>query len=703
MPERGSESTSQPVDDAAGTPDNSSGTPDSSDTPANPLLTQAAPGEEALAGYDDERPARALSGWVLRAVDVAAALIAVFSLYQVFFPLAAGRQYALMLFLACVLPLVFLCYRATARRRNAGRPDNPGPADWVLAAASLVVALYPALTGYDAFLDRQGLLSPADLVAGGVLLVLVLEACRRTTGWVLPAACLLALAYSYYGGLLPQNWAIAHQGLNADEIINGLYNDASGFYGVPLSVAASYIVLFALYAAVLDLSGAGRFFIDLSFAAFGRSRTAPGRTVTLSGFLLGTVSGSGAATTVSLGSVTWPILRRAGYPAENAGGMLAAAGIGAILSPPTLGAAAFIIAEYLRVSYLQVLLWAIVPTLLYYLGILLAVEIDARRHGTSAVTVREPGAPGPWRILGRYGYHLLSLVVIVVFLALDIPPFTAVVYAIGIQLVLSFLDKRNALTPKRLFQALAFGLRSVLAVAAVCAAAGIITSTIAKTGLGLQLASILVGAARAVTDNPTGVLVVTVVLAAIAVSALGLAVPVTASFIIAWVIVGPALTDLGVAPPEAAMFIFYFAVLSEVTPPTALAAVAASAITGGKVIPTMWQAAKYTLPAFLVPFAFVLTDNGAALLTEGSAVTVLWTTLVASAAVAALAVVTGGWLVDRAGLVERALCLPAALLLLYLAPATIISGFALLACAVMIHLVIRARRGSDVRQVGEGL
>jgi len=172
----------------------------------------------------------------------------------------------------------------------------------------------------------------------------------------------------------------------------------------------------------------------------------------------------------------------------------------------------------------------------------------------------------------------------------------------------------------------------------------------------------------------------------VAVALLGLAVPVTASFIIAWVIIGPALQNLGVTPPEAAMFLFYFAVLSEVTPPTALAAVAASAITGGRVMATMGQAAKYALPAFLVPFAFVLTGNGAALLTLGSPWTVLWTTATSALAVAALAVATGGWLVRRAGRVERALCLLAALLLLYLEPVVITAGAALLAAAVVIHL-----------------
>ncbi|MGH3942588.1 MAG: TRAP transporter permease [Pseudonocardiaceae bacterium] len=655
--------------------------------------------DETVIAQDEERPARQLTGPVIIGITAASAFVAVFTIYQVFWPLAQGNQFSLILFLAATLPLVFLCYRAGLRfgRSRVPARDNPTVADWALAALALAVCLYPVLPvplgagGFDAFLDRQGILATPDVLAGAVLLLLVLEAARRTTGWVLPAVCLLMLAYSYYGGLLPQSWSIAHQGLNFDEIINGLYNDASGFYGIPLDVAASYIVLFAIYAALLDLSGAGRFFIELSLAAFGRSRTAPGRTVALSGFLLGTVSGSGAATTVSLGSVTWPILRRAGYPAEHAGGMLAAAGIGAILSPPTLGAAAFIIAEYLRVSYLQVLLWASIPTLLYYLGILLAIEIDARRHGATAV---EMPAASPWRLLGRFGYHFISLAVIVVFLALGIPPFAAVVYACGVQLVLSFLDRRHALTPRRFYAALATGVRSVLPVVAVCAAAGIITSTIAKTGLGLQLSSILVGAARAITDNPTGTLIATVVFAAVAVAVLGLAVPVTASFIIAWVIIGPALQDLGVAPPEAAMFLFYFAVLSEVTPPTALAAVAASAITGGRVIPTMMQAAKYALPAFLVPFAFVLTGNGAALLTLGAPWTILWTTAISALAVAALAVATGGWLIRRAGRVERALCLLAALLLLYLEPAAITAGAVLLAVAVVFHLLTTRAAGS---------
>ncbi len=664
---------------------------------------------DASATHEDEEPARQLTGWVRHLVAAGGVLIAVFALYQVFFPLAQGNQVSLILFLAAVLPLTLLCYRSglRLRRHNAAAPrDNPTPVDWLLAVVALAACLYPVLPfqiadgggGFDEFLSRQSTPGAVDVIVGSIVLLLVLEACRRTTGAALPIVCLLALGYAYYGGYLPQGAAIAHAGVDWGQIISASFIQSTGLYGVPLDVAATYIVLFTIYGAVLEASGASKFFVDLSFSAFRRSRAASGRTVTLAGFLLGSVSGSGTATTVSLGSVTWPVLRRAGYPAQNAGGMLAAAGIGAILSPPTLGAAAFIIAEYLGVPYLTVLGWAIVPTILYYLGILLAVEIDARRYATRKVDV---GAASTWRLLGRFGYHLISLAMIVVFLAMDVSAMRAVVYATAVQIVLSYLDRENRLTPAKLYGAIATGVRGVLSVAAVCAAAGVIAAMITRTGLGLQLNSILVNTARSITENPTAVLILTALFAALAVSVLGLAVPVTASFVISWVIVGPALQDLGVAAPAVAMFVFYFAVLSEVTPPTALASVAASAITGGRVIPTMWQTWKYTLPAFLVPFAFVLTDNGEGLLGLRSFADMVWTAAVGALAVAALAVVTGGWMLRRACWPERVLCALAAALLLYLNPVTIAVGVALIAVAVVLHLVMTGMRQVAVHDATE--
>ncbi|WP_326560048.1 TRAP transporter permease [Micromonospora sp. NBC_01796] len=691
------------------------------DESARPSMVE----QPATVVYDDEeRPARELTGPAATVVAVAAFTVALLVLAQVFRPLSQGSQYYLIIFLAGVLPLVFLAYRSGLRwptrltRRGpappgdpADRPEPPtgaGPTvgDWLLAGLALLVCLYPVLPvpiagaggGYDAFLDRQGLLAPTDVLLGALLLALLIEACRRTTGWVLPVVCLLFLGYGYYGGLLPQHWAIAHAGLDFAQIVDALYNSGSGFYGTPLDVAATYIVLFTIYGAVLDLSGAGRFFVDLSVSAFRRSRSAAGRTAVAAGFLLGTVSGSGTATAVSVGAVSWPILRRAGYPPEQAGGMLAAAGVGAILSPPTLGAAAFIVAEYLGVSYLTVLGWAMIPTLLYYLGILLAVEIDARRFGVRVVEV-VAGSPG--RLLLRFGYHFSSLIVIVVLLAVGVSATRSVVYATALAFALSFLDRRGWLTPDRLFTALVTGVRGVLPVVAVCGAAGIITATTTKTGLGAQFAGLLVRAAETLADRPAVVLALTVVFAAVALALLGLAVPVTASFIIGWVIIGPALLALGVPAPAAAMFVFYYSVLSEVTPPTALAAVGAAAITGGRTVPTMWQALKYALPAFLAPIAFVLTGPGEYLLGRGPVLGVLWTAAVACLGIAAVAAASGGWLlgIGPVGTAGRILAGLAGLLLLYLHPVSIGAGAALLAGAAALAV---ARRRADRRTADAG-
>lgn len=675
---------------------------------------------DLAAQFEDEKPGRVLSGPAGLLLTAAALAVGALALWQVFRPLAQGSKYYLIFFLAGVLPLVFLVYpadlrlaarlRARLRRTGGDGPVGPGlphsaPArptavDWALVALAVAGCLYPVLPisigtgggGYNAFLDRQGLLVPMDLVMGTVLLLLLLEACRRATGWILPAVCLLFLGYGYYGGLLPQAWPVAHSGLDFSQLIDAFYNSDSGFYGTPLDVAASYIVLFTIYGAVLELSGAGRFFVDLSAAAFRRSRTAAGRTAVASGFLLGTVSGSGAATTVSIGAVTWPLLRRAGYPPERAGGMLAAAGVGAILSPPTLGAAAFIIAEYLGVSYLQVLGWATVPTVLYYLGILLAVEIDARRSGVRPVVI---DVSSPRRLLARFGYHFASLIAIVVLLAVGFSATRAVVLATLLAVALSFLDRAHQLTPARLVTAFVTGVRGVLAVTAVCAAAGIITATTTKTGLGPQAAALLIGGAKAVTSDPTLVLVLTALLAAVALSLLGLAVPVTASFVIGWVIVGPALLDLGVTAPAAAMFVFYFAVLSEVSPPTALAAVAAAAVTGGRLVPTMWQTLRYALPAYLTPIAFVITPAGLGLLGIGGAGRIAFAGVVVALSVAVLAVAAGGWLpgVGPAGAPERVLGALAGVTLLWLEPVPVTVGAALAAVAVAGVLVRRGAAG----------
>jgi TRAP transporter 4TM/12TM fusion protein len=415
--------------------------------------------ELEAAEFEAERPARRLAGVPKLLISTAAVAVSLYALYWVLRPQPA-QPYRTS-FLALTLAMTLLAYRPLTRGRAAADEedmedgaDNPGLLDWALAALALVALVYPLLV-FDDFARRVVRPTGLDVVLGVVAVLLVLEATRRTVGWVLPAICLGFVAYAMFGDLVPFGWELGHKGYDLERLVGQTYMGIEGIFGVPLDVAATYIVLFTIYGAVLEYSGAGRFFIDVSFAAFGtRSRAAPGRTATLAGFLLGTVSGSGVATTVTLGSVAWPVLRRAGYPPNPGGGILSAAGIGAILSPPTLGAAAFIIAEFLEISYLQVLLFATIPTLLYYLGIALAIEMDSRRYDTHGVDV--DAKPLGWLLL-RYGYYFSSLVLIVVFMAFGLSPFRAVLYATLVALALGFLRRETRFTPRRLFDCLAAG------------------------------------------------------------------------------------------------------------------------------------------------------------------------------------------------------------------------------------------------------
>jgi TRAP transporter 4TM/12TM fusion protein len=632
-----------------------------------------------LAEFEAEKPARTLAGAPLLVVQVLAVALSALALWQVFRPMAT--QFYLPLFLGGALALTFLVYRGWGRpqaAQAADRPDNPGPLDWVLAAAALVPLAYVALE-WQTFFRRAVRPTELDLLMGTILVVLLFEAARRTVGWVVPLIVAAFLLYAYLGPLVPPPF-------NTDShawprLIGHNVMGTQGVFGVPLEVAATYIILFTIYSAVLEFSGATRFFLDLSFAAFGQSRAGPGRTVTLAGFLLGTVSGSGVATTIALGGVSWPLLKRSGYPKEEAGGVLAAAGIGALLSPPTLGAAAFLIAELINVQYLEILIWATIPTILYYLGIVLAIEMDARRFRTHAVGIDVPPAG---RLLLRSGYHFVSLIAIVVFLLMGFSAFRAVVLATGLQFVLAFLDRASWWTPRRVWEAAAHGAIGALSVTSVMAIAGIIVGVMTLTGLGLKLASIIVDLAGA---N----LFLTALYSAVAVMLLGLAVPVTASFIIAWVIIGPALTQLGVPNYAAAMFIFYYAVLSEVSPPTALSPFAAAAITGGRPVRTMWLTWKYTLPAFLVPFVFVLAHEGEGLLLQGDPATIAIASLSAAVGVVGLAVATGAWVFGPATLLERLLFGAGGLALMLTVPISIGAGLALMGLGLALHLLARRR------------
>ena len=624
---------------------------------------------------NSETRTRRLSGPVAR---LATALSVGLSLYALYWVVGIVQpQLYRVSFLLVTLTLSFLLYPASQRSKN-----HITASDWVLIVLAILALGWP-IVDLDQFVYRAATPSNTDLVLGILTTALVLEATRRTIGPILPITAICFLAYGYLGPTLDLIGLglFAHRGYDTARLVGTLYITLEGIWGVPLDVASTYIVLFTIFGAVLAHSGAGQFFINWTLSLFGRSKSGagPGRTVTLSGFLLGTVSGSGVATTVTLGAVAWPLLKRSGFSPEVAGGILSASGIGAILAPPSMGAAAFLIAEFLNISYLQVIVMAIIPAALYYLSIILMIEADARRMGMKAVETTLPSAA---TLMRTAGYHFLPLVLMVALLVNGITPFRAVFFATLLAIGLSFIQKRTALYPNRLLAALGAGGRGVLPVAATTATAGVIVGIVTLTGLGLKIAGIIVTLAG-------GNVFLTVTYSALAVWMLGLAVPVTASYIIAAVMVAPALTLVGVPAVAAHMFIFYYAVLSEVSPPTALSPFAAAAITGGNPFRTMMLTWKYTLPAFLVPFAFTLSPQGLGVLLQAPIQDVVITVGSSVLGVSALAMGLGGWLTHRARLVERVLATSGGLLLFLAIRSADIIGFGLFGAAVTLHLYQR--------------
>jgi TRAP transporter 4TM/12TM fusion protein len=635
-----------------------------------------------------------LSGWLAAFVAAVAVVMSLFHLYTAY--AIVRPEHLRAAHVAFVLLLTFLVFPIGKRFRHRVRWW-----DWLLALGGLASAAY-LIAGGDEFFDRSILPNAWDIAFGVMLIVLVLEAMRRTTGWILPVVTISFLAYAFFGPYLPAPWT--HKGYEVPRLVGHMYMTLEGIYGTAINVSSTLIILFTIYGAFLQYSGAGKFYIDFSFSAMGGKPTGAGRTVTLASFLLGGPSGSGVATTVTLGAVAAPMLAKVGYSREEAGGLLAAGGLGAIISPPVLGAAAFLIAEFLKISYLDVVLMAVIPTCLYYLTLFLMVEIDVRKFGMRGVTFE--AVESAWSLAKKYWYHFLSLVSIVAFMLLGFSPELSVFWSTVVAFATSFLRRDTALVPYELFQgrmpivrgvvdsglskALQGGSLSVLNVAATCAGAGLIVGVVTLTGLGLKFSSIVLAYAG-------GSLLLTAIYTALIVWIVGLAVPVTASYIICAVIAAPALIALEVPEFAAHMFIFYYAVLSEVSPPTALSPFAAAAITGGDPYKTTLQCWKYTTPAFLVPFMFVLDPSGTGLLLTGSFKTLAgadWGSIALvtfTAAVGIMALCGGfqGWLFKKTTMYERWMLLVAGVLLVY--PKTLfdVAGFALVAVVLATQFLVK--------------
>jgi TRAP transporter 4TM/12TM fusion protein len=643
---------------------------------------------------EEEGAANKLGGFLGWFVIFLAVAMSVFHLYTAYGIVAT--QTLRPIHVAFVLAISFLVFPVAQRYRHRVMWW-----DWIAALLSIAVVAY-LLQGGDDFTDRNTSPEPWDIFFGIALILMVMEIMRRTNGWIMPIITSAFLAYALFGAYLPQPWT--HKGYEVGRLIGHMYMTLEGIYGVAVDVSSSLIILFTIFGAFLQYSGAGKFYIDFSFAAMGGKPTGAGRTVVLASFLLGGPSGSGVATTVTLGAVAYPMLAKAGYEKNAAGGLLAAGGLGAIISPPVLGAAAFLIAEFLKISYLDVLLMAVIPTILFYLALFLMVEIDARKYNMGNMVIDKPDTV--WNLTRNYWYHFLSLVSIVAFMMWGFSPVLSVFWATVVSFFTSFLRRDTALISydflagkksivdgllrSPLVKAMEGGSIGVLNVAATCAGAGIIVGVVTLTGLGLKFSSIVI-------DYAGGSLLLTALYTSLVVWIVGLAVPVTASYIISAVIAAPALIKLGVPDFAAHMFIFYYAVLSEVSPPTALSPFAAAAITGGDPYKTTLQCWKYTVPAFLVPFMFVLDPSGLGLLLMGStkalAAANWWSiaevTITAAVGIAALAAGFQGWALIKTNTVERIMFIVAGFALVYPTAAADVIGFGLVVAAIVLQVLRR--------------
>jgi TRAP transporter 4TM/12TM fusion protein len=626
---------------------------------------------------EEEGVTRKVTGFWNIVITVLAVAMSLFALYTSIFPVTT--QIVRGVHVALLLAISFLFYPITKKYKGKINYIDVG-----LSILGLVCILY-MLIDFEDFIYRAVTPELWDMIFGISFLVLILEATRRSSGWIMPLTCIIFLVYAYIGPFLPAPWT--HRGYDLERIVGHMYMTLEGIFGVPIDVSSTIIIMFCIFGSFLTISGAGKFYVDFAFTAMGSKPTAAGRSVIATSYLLAMASGSGVANTVAIGSVAYPMLEKSGYDKDSAGGFLAAGGMGAITTPPVMGAAAFLIAEFLRISYVDVILLAIIPAALFYWGLLVMVEFDAKKFGLKAVKIEKKYTL--MQLTKMYGFHFLPLIAIVAFLVKGFTPQVSVFAAILTCFFVSFIRKDTRFTVSKTIEALKQGSLTVLNVAAICASAGIIVGTVSLTGLGLKLSSIIISYAG-------GNLIMTTVFTGVLLWVIGLAVPITATYIIAAVIAAPALTQLGVPEYAAHMFIFYYALLSEVSPPTALSPFAAAAITGGNPYKTTMMAWKYTITAFLMPFIFTVLPSGRALLLHWEGIGVasgIWTIFAAFVGIGMLASGCSGWLIKRSNILERVITIIGALAFVYPSRIGDVLGFACLLFVIIMQMLRKGGTG----------
>ncbi|MEF2074000.1 TRAP transporter permease [Consotaella aegiceratis] len=578
--------------------------------------------------------------------------------------------------LAFVLALIFIVFAATTKGQeriyssSLWRPFGLPVTDWLLAIAAAVSALYVPYI-FDDLAFRVGNPLTIDVVMGTILIVVLLEATRRTMGWQLPAIAIVIMAYGLFGQYAPG--VLVHPGADWRTMVNHLYLTSQGIYGLPVGVVATYVFHFVLFGVLATRIGLGRLFIDLASALAGRYSGGPAKVSVLSSALLGSISGSSIANTVTTGSLTIPAMIRIGYQRHFAAAVEAASSTGGQITPPVMGAAAFLMIEFLGVSYSTIITAAIVPAFMHFFGVLTQVHFEAKRLGLRGLTREE--LPRVRAVLKRDWPTILPLIILIAILLQGYTPYLAAFYGITACIVVGLLNPLNRLKLKDIVDAFVLGAKYALAVGAAAATVGIIIGVVTLTGVSFKIAYMVTSTAGgwAAVIAPwlpfdfmevgTLTLLITLLLTAIVCIVMGCGIPTTATYLIMVSVAAPVLGLLGIAPLVAHFFVFYYGVLADITPPVALAAYAGAGIANANPFKAGNTAFRLGMGKALVPFVFVFAPS-LLLVTDGFT----WSTFFLAffgtiVGITALSAAFAGWLAGRLYVVERWLLAAAALLL----------------------------------------
>ena len=544
--------------------------------------------EELLRKVDKESATRRLFGiprWIVYWVGAAFSGFQVYTAAFGLFPAQLQRS----IHLAFAFVLIYLLFPF----RSSKDSDRLQWYDYLLAAFAGFVGLYVTFN-YTRIMEAGGDFLPVDFVFAGFGILLTLEAARRAVGLPIVIIASIFLVYAYLGPYFPG--FLTHRGYSLQRIASHMYFTTEGIMGIPLGVSASFIYLFILFGSFSEKSGLGQLFIDISNAIAGWASGGPAKVAVITSALEGMVSGSSVANTVQSGAFTIPMMKRLGYRPEFAAAVEAAASTGGQIMPPVMGAAAFIMAEFLNIPYLDIAKAAAIPACLYFLGIFIEVHYEARRCKLRGMSRDE--LPRFSRVVIERGYLFLPLFAIIGFLLSGYTPLYAALMGLIICILASYLRRSTWMSIRDILDGFELGARNALGVAIACATAGIIIGVVTLTGLGLKVAHGLIELAH-------GYLLPTLFFSMITSIILGMGVPTTANYIITSTIAAPSLVLLSVHPLAAHMFVFYFGIIADITPPVALAAYAGSGIAKSDPMKTGFTATKLAIGAFLVPYIFV--------------------------------------------------------------------------------------------------